>query len=87
MGLDNIDDNKVIDPMEQGKQLMTDRPRLHDPDVLRKFRILKGIDEMDAETVVPEQKITDPEYENLQGRRRNASPGLIIRFRYHLNVF
>jgi len=39
---------------------------------------LKGINQMDAETIVLEQKITDTEYENFLGRRRNASPNLII---------
>ncbi len=64
---------------------MTNRARLHYFYVLREFSILKSIDEMDAETIVLEQKIAYTEYENLQGRRRNASPDLIIR--YHLNVF
>ena len=58
---------------------MTYRPRLEQLYVFWKASIPEGVNEMDAKTVVLEQKITDTENENFLGRRRNASPGMLFR--------
>ena len=64
--------------MKQGNQLMAHRPGFEQLHIPGKGGIRKGVDQMNAKTIIPEQKIADAEDENFLGRRRNASPELFI---------
>jgi hypothetical protein len=77
-GFDDIDDDKVIDFMQHGYQLMAHRPGLEELNVAGQSSAFQGVDKMDTETIVPEKQIAYTENENFLGRRCDASPDLFI---------